>query len=136
MRRGLTAAWSIDISAEFIGRVIEGELQLVAPGRTIWIAVWTSPPESAESPTATLSWIKQDVDPNPDQRFEETGADQHELRYASWYREVIDGRQQFGLYGYTIRQGTFVQAAFLTDDPEDLQWALDAWRSLRYQSQP
>jgi hypothetical protein len=131
MRRGLTTDWSIDIDPEFTSQVVDGDLQLVAAGRTIWIAVWSPP--VGQPITDTLSDIKEDVHPDPEQRFEEPGTDADELRYASWYPETVGDESQFGLYGYTIRPGSYVQAAFLIDDPLDLPWALDAWRSLRHQ---
>jgi hypothetical protein len=134
-RRGLTRNWSIDLDESFKGRVKDGDLQLVSPGppvRTIWVAVWSPPPD--QSPDATIENILRHAHPAPRQRFQEAGADQDELRYASWYDETVGERHQWGLYAYTVRRGTYVQAAFLVDEPADLDWALAAWRSLRFES--
>jgi hypothetical protein len=83
------------------------------------------------SPTDILEMILEDVHPSPQLRFREEGSDADELRYASWYAETDEGRQQWGLYAYTVRRGSYVQAALLTDEPADLDWALNTWRSLR-----
>jgi len=132
-RRGLTKEWSIELDPSFQGRVVDGDLQLVSLGppiRTIWIAVW-SPPVS-QPVDRTLAGIAQDINPRPVQRFAEAGADDSERRLAGWYPEAVDGRTQWGLYAYTVRPGSYVQAAFITDVEADLAWALTAWRSLRW----
>jgi hypothetical protein len=132
-RRGLTSEWSIDLDKSFRGRVVDEDLQLVSLGppiRTIWIAVWSPPPR--RSPADVLDEILHDVHPSPQLRFQEDGTDTDELRYASWYAGTAEGREQWGLYAYTVRPGSYVQAALLTDEPADLDWALTTWRSLRF----
>jgi len=132
-RRRLTADWSIELDTTFQGRVVDGDLQLVSVGppvRTIWLGVWSPP--LTDPVEQTLAVIAGDAHPRPTQRFVEAGSDPNEQRFASWYPEDVDGRRQWGLYGYTVRPGTYVQAAFLIDGEEDLPWALSAWRSLRY----
>jgi len=132
-RRDLTSEWSIDLDGSFRGRVVDEDLQLVSlgpPGRTIWIAVWSPPP--ARSPADVLNDVLRDIYPSPHLRFQEEGTEPDELRYASWYPETDEGHGQWGLYAYTIRSGSYVQAALLTDEPADLAWALTTWRSLRF----
>ncbi|WP_158554104.1 hypothetical protein [Micromonospora deserti] len=51
-----------------------------------------------------------DVNSSAELRFREAGADADELRYASWYAEVDGEREQWGLYAYTLRAGSDVQA--------------------------
>jgi len=136
-RRGLTSEWSIDLDDSFRGRVVGENLQLVSSGppiRTVWIAVWGPPPDQA--PADVLDEIRRDVHPSPQLRFREEGTDADELRYASWYAETDGARQQWGLYAYTVRPGSYVQAALLTDDPADVAWALTTWRSLRFRPAP
>jgi hypothetical protein len=134
-RRRLTNEWSIDLNDSFRGRVVDGDLQLISPGppaRTIWITVWQTAPDL--STAHLLEQILQDVHPNPTWKVREDGADRDELRYASWYPEIDNGREQWGLYAYTLRPGSYVQAALLTDKPADPNWALTTWRSLRFQA--
>jgi hypothetical protein len=129
-RRRLTEHWSIDLDDSFASRVVEGELQLVSPGppvRTIWLGVWDT---SDESLPDTIRRIRESQHADPLERFEEAGADADEKRIASWYPE----EDHHGLYAYTVRPGSCVQASFLVDDPADKDWALSAWRSLRYES--
>lgn len=133
-RRDLTNEWSMDLHESFRGRVVDGDLQLVSPGppvRTIWIAVWNPPADM--SPTDVLDGISRNAPVSPEMRFEEQGVDANEFRYGSWYAETVEDRKQWGLYAYTVRPGSHVQAAFLTDEEADLDWALTTWRSLRFQ---
>jgi len=132
-RRGLTTEWSIDVDESFDSRVVDEDLQLVSPGppvRTVWVAVW-SPPEE-QSPADVLKDIRADVNPHPTARFVEPGSEPGELRYASWYPEESGGRDQWSLYGYTVRRGSYVQLACIVDDPAERDWALETWRSLRF----
>jgi hypothetical protein len=131
-RRQLTTEWSIALDASFAGRIVDADLQFVSQGppvRTVWLAIWS--PKS-ESIPETLDRIKLHVHTSPEQRFEEAGTDPNERRYASWYPHVVGGRHQWGLYAYTVHQGSYVQAAFISDEPDGLEWALFTWRSLRF----
>lgn len=83
--------------------------------------MWGTDP-AARSTADTLAWIKGNVRPDPERRFEEPGADDTEIRYGSWYRETVEGRRQYGLYGYTIRPEGHVQIALISDSPDDLPW--------------
>jgi len=133
-RRNLTRAWSMELEPSFQGRVAEGSLQLLDPGpptRTIWVSTWESPPAVPEGPLAD---VRSHANPAAIERFDEAGADPTEHRFATWYPETVEGRNQWGLYAYTFRSEGYVQAAFIVDDPAALGWALDAWRSLRYRA--
>ncbi|KAJ0419324.1 hypothetical protein BJY00DRAFT_286292 [Aspergillus carlsbadensis] len=135
-RRPLTTKWSIALEDSFAGRIVKDDLQFVSQGppvRTVWLAIWSPKDESIPE---TLDRIKLYVHPSPEQRFEEAGSDPDEWRYASWYPHVVNGRHQWGLYAYTVRQGSYVQASFISDEPGDLEWALFTWRSLRYAAPP
>jgi hypothetical protein len=132
-RRNLSEQWSIDLDDDFRGQVIDGDLRLASAGpppRTIWLAIWYPPPE--HGPETLLQWVLAEVNPDPVERFEEIGSDEGELRYASWYPEEVDGHRQWALYGYVVRRGSYVQAAFFTDSAEDQEWALSTWRSLLF----
>jgi len=130
MRRGVTDEWSIDLDGDYERDVVDGRLRFMAPGRTIWLNVWSKPGLEVSD---TLTWIKaeaRDARPKGAEEFEEHEGD--ETRYASWYSEAGTRGIQHSLYGYTIRPGTYVQSAFISDSWADRDWALKAWRSLRY----
>jgi hypothetical protein len=131
-RRNLSDQWSIDLDDSFRGTVVDGDLQLVSPGpppRTILLALWYPPAE--RSPEELMAWVLAEVNPDPLERFQETD-NPDELRYGSWYPETIDGVTQWAFYGYVVRRGSYVQAAFFVDDATERDWALATWRSLRY----
>jgi hypothetical protein len=137
-RRKLSEQWSLDLDESFTGRLVDGDLQLFSPGppaRTIWLAIWYPGPE--HGPETLMQWVLAEVNPEPVERFEEIGhgedgLDENELRYASWYPDEVDGRRQWALYGYVVRRGSYVQSAFFSETPEDKDWALRTWRSLRF----
>ena len=131
--RRLTAEWSIDVDESFKSRVVDQDLQLLSlgpPVRTIWVAVWSPP--TTQTVDQIVETIRVEMRPDPTARFDEPGWDDGERRLGSWYPESVDGRMQWGLYGYTIRVGSYVQSAFLVDDVTDLDWAVGTWRSLRF----
>ena len=126
IRRQITAEWSIEVEDDFASRLEDGDLQLVVPGRTIWLSVWA--PE--DEPIEVVAELREGS-PDFAQRFEEYGP-HGELRYATYYPEDDgSGGTQYSLHAYAIASGSFVQAAFLFDSPDDLDWALERWRSLR-----
>ncbi len=132
-RRKLSREWSIELDPSFDSRVVDGDLQLMSLDphvRTIWLSIWSPPP--TDSVDDLLRGIRDDAHPHPVNRYSEQGSDESEKRYGSWYSENVGGRTQWGLYAYTVRPGTYVQAAFLTDFESDLGWALETWRSLRW----
>ncbi|MDR1998865.1 MAG: hypothetical protein LBQ06_02840 [Frankiaceae bacterium] len=136
-RRDVTADWSIELDDSFQGRAVDGTLQFVSAGppmRTVWLAAWSPP--MTESAEANIAWAKKTAAsgaaPGQGEReFDEPGADSGEARYARWCKEAPDGQPRWALNAYTARRGDLVQGAFLSDSPEDLAWALTAWRSLR-----
>jgi hypothetical protein len=93
----------------------------------VWLAVW-SPPGDLDI-DAVIEMIRGDMHPDPVLSYEEQDA-AGRPRLASWYPETVEGRTHWGLYGYTLGDGAFVQSAFLVPDPALLGWALDTWRSL------
>ena len=133
-RRSLTQDWSIEIDPMFKSRVVEANLQLVDPGpptRTIWLSMWDAPPDGSAN---VLADVRARANPAAVERYDEPGADPTEHRFATWFQETVEGRDQWGLYAYTFRPEGYAQATFIVDDPAALAWALEAWRSLRYRS--
>jgi hypothetical protein len=125
----LTDTWSIDLDESFAARLVDNDLQFVSAGpppRSVWLAIW-SPPEEL-STAEVVEMIRADLHPAPVASFDELG-DQWP-RLASWYSETVDGRTHWGLYGYSLGAGAFVQSAFLVPDETHLPWALEAWRSV------
>ena len=128
----------MSLEPAFQARLVEGDLQFVAPGppaRTVWISVWDMPAEFGpeNTPEAVLAEFRAGASPAALQTFDEPGADMSERRCATWYPEYLEGRLQWSLYGYTVRTEGWVQTAFFGESADELDWALETWRSLRYQ---
>ena len=129
-RQRLTTEWSIELPVGFQRRVVDGSLQLVNPGppvRTVWIDIWNLPPSA--SAAEMLDEFRSAPRPHDAATFDEAGADPTEHRFAAWYREVVEGREQWSLNAYTFRPHAYVYAAFIGSE-NDPDWALRAWRSL------
>lgn len=127
----LTDTWSIELDDSFAARLVDNDLQFVSAGpppRSVWLAIW-SPPEELDA-DEVVAMIRADLHPEPVASFDEVGDDDRP-RLASWYPETVEGRTHWGLYGYSLGDGAFVQSAFLVPDDTHLPWALEAWRSLR-----
>jgi hypothetical protein len=135
--RDITIEWSMSLEAAFQGRLVDGDLQFVElgpPVRTVWISVWDMPAEPGpeNTPEAVLAEFRGGASPAALQTFDEPGADVSERRFATWYPEYVEGRLQWSLYGYTVRPEGWVQSAFYGESADELDWALQTWRSLRY----
>jgi hypothetical protein len=133
-RQRMTAEWSIEVPIGFQRRAVDGTLRLVNPGppvRTIWIDIWNPPPDVDEE--QMLAEFRSAPRPPDAVTYDEAGAEPSEHRLGSWYRELVEGREQWSLYAYTIRPSAYVQGAFIGSD-NDPDWTLRAWRSLDYSS--
>jgi hypothetical protein len=134
VRRGLTSEWSMELPESFMSRVVDGTLQVLDPApppRTAWIDAWGLP--QGVSADEVLTDVRAAARPADAAIIDEPGDDGDVRRFGSEYREVVEGREQWSLYAYTLRPTAYVSAAFISAGP-DLEWAYRAWRSLRYEA--
>jgi hypothetical protein len=54
------------------------------------------------------------------------------LRRALWLPAIVDGKQRHEFYGYVAMPGTIASVTCVYDDPEDIDWATEVWRSVRH----
>lgn len=134
-RKELTAEWSIDVDDSFVSRIVGDDLQMVSQGppmRSIWVATYSPPKQQGAKDLIALA--KEEAPADAIETFEEQGTAGHELRFATWNHETVEGREQWALYAYTARRGALAQIALLSDEEADRAWALETWRSLAYSS--
>jgi hypothetical protein len=135
--QALNRDWWIDLPGAFSGFMSNGALQLVsasAPPRRIWVDIRNA--KDGGSPgigALVIKDIRLAAKPAGAVEYNEKGADPNEYRIGYWFEEHReDEKGYWTLYTYTVRDESFVQAAFLSTTPEP-DWALAAWRSMRYQ---
>jgi hypothetical protein len=127
IQRQVTDQWSVELSAGFASRVLDGSLQFAAPGRTMITDVHGTPARWAPEKVHTM--VTKGALTQAGQLREDDG---EELRRAFWAQSTLEGRQQHELYGFVIRRGSFVRVTCMYDDPEHLAWAVEVWRSVRF----
>ena len=127
----VSADWSVERGAGFTSAVHDGSLRFVAPGRTVIVDEFDTPPD--ESVDDVLAMMLDDA---PTTEGGLTERADGELRHACWTATVVDGHTQHELYGMVIRPGTTLQVTCIHDDPDDHDWALRTWRSVRYVADP
>jgi hypothetical protein len=137
--QALGTDWWIELPGRFAAQVTDGGIQLASiggPSRVIWADIWKPPAGDSAGAQQLASDIRAAVRPSGAQEFDEPGADEREIRIGYWCEEAADdGTKHWTLYAYTIRDTSFVQAAFISPLP-DPDWALAAWRSMRYAPAP
>jgi hypothetical protein len=130
IQRRVNADWSVERGAGFTSGVHDGSLRFVAPGRTVIVDALNTP--SADAVDDVLASLLDRAPTGEDQLTERAG---DELRHAFWTVAVVDGRAQHELYGTVLRPGTAIQVTCVHDDPDDHEWAMQTWRSVRYHVQ-
>lgn len=134
--QALNRDWWIDLPGAFSGFMSDGALQLVSasmPPRRIWVDIRNAQDGGKPGIGALMvKDIRLAAKPAGAVEYNEAGADPSEYRIGYWFEEHReDEKGYWTLYTYTIRDESFVQAAFLSTTP-DPDWALAAWRSMRY----
>jgi hypothetical protein len=135
--QALNRDWWIDLPGPFSGFMSGGALQLVSastPPRRVWVDIRNAKDGGRPGIGAmVVKDIRLAAKPAGAQEYNEAGADPGEYRIGYWFEEHRESEKGYWtLYTYTVRDESFVQAAFLSTTP-DPDWALAAWRSMRYQ---
>ena len=124
-RHPITAGWSIELDEGFERWTQEGDLVLSKPPRTVYAAVFDVGAADADEAIAQLLESRPGV---PHQTFDrvEPGLAAH----AYLLPEEDRNRSYWGLNTWTASRGSVACVTFYFDSPQDLAWALPAWRSI------
>ena len=130
MRHHVTATWSLELPDDGDGVVNdEGELVVRSPGRLIVVSPWDAAPDL--TPEEALAQLRADEHPAPVEEHADESAD-GTARWAFVLDETDDDHRYLGLYGYVLAPTEWLQLAVLVDHELDRAWAVDTWRSVRY----
>jgi hypothetical protein len=121
----ITQDWSIQLDASFERRTEGGDLVLWDGGRTVYASVFETSNADAEAAIAAL--LKQRHE-TPVKTFDrvEPGLAGH----AYLLPEHAGAQTYWGLNTWTAARGSVACVTFYFEHPDDLAWALAAWRSL------
>ena len=122
----MTEEWSVDLPTKFNRRMEEGSLVLWKPGFTIWLAVWGN--DNDEPADVRLKSLR--ADSSPDAFDSMTESNDGLLLFSYRLLEVSSDTRQAGFYGFAIGASGHVQMAIYFDTAEDIEEALQIWRSL------
>jgi hypothetical protein len=111
---------------KFNRRIEDGDLVLWRPGITLFVAIWNN--DQAESIADRFAWLREDMNPESFDTIEEDLGDRR--RFAYRLREDSDDEHVPALYAFTVAADSHVQLAVYFDAEQDLQIALELWRSV------
>ncbi|MEV7709376.1 DUF2199 domain-containing protein [Streptomyces sp. NPDC088270] len=131
VRTGLGDHWSVVRSAGLTARFVDGADQFAGPDRSAAVTVFTDD-TPGRTPEGFLSVLLAGAPDNvPEQRLIErlSGG----LRHAFWLPPDDHGRERHEFYGFTVPAPGTAAGVFCThEDPADLAWAQQVWRSLAW----
>jgi hypothetical protein len=129
----LTGGWSVTIPGEFAeewetnGQTWSAWLG----GRTVWFTSWSvSPPDEGDEPRSPEDLLDGLELPEEGDVIEIREGGRVGRGVFAPYEE--DGQQLWNLKAYSAVEGGFALCNVFVPDRDDLDWALDVWKSLRH----
>jgi hypothetical protein len=125
-RRPITGEWTLELDDAFQRRVDGGEVMFWLPPRTVYAALYATGDVDAEEAIARMLEGRPGT---PLQTFDrvEPGLAGH-----AYLLPEGEGRGAYwGLNTWTAARGSVACVTFYFEDLDDLQWALEAWRTVR-----
>ncbi|HZL37401.1 MAG TPA: hypothetical protein VFC78_18935 [Tepidisphaeraceae bacterium] len=118
--------WSLVVEDEFVRKIIDGEVMLHMPGRTIYCSVYQTNNATAEDAIQKMIEGRPGI---PVQIFdrEEPGLCGHGYLLP----EIDNGNKYWGLNTWTAARGSVCCVTLYFQDFEDFNWAIGIWKSVR-----
>lgn len=124
--RPIAGDWTIDLGDAFQRRVDGGDVMFWLPPRTVYASVFGTNDVEAEEAIARMLEARPGT---PVQTFDrvEPGLAGH-----AYLLPEGEGRDRYwGLNTWTAARRSVACVTFYFEDLDDLDWALDAWRTVR-----
>ena len=125
-RRPITGDWTIELDDAYRRRVDGGDVMFWLPPRTVYATVYATDDVGAEEAIARMLAGRPGT---PVQTFDrlEPGLAGH-----AYLLPEGEGRGRYwGLNTWTAARGSVACVTFYFERLDDLDWALDAWRTVR-----
>lgn len=129
----MTERWILDINNLFIRKVEEeGSLLYTTGDKSVRINVWG---DEKSTPKETLARYKKDIDGRDESESKTLEkfdlSDEKVARIGFMIQEKDERRTYNVIYGFTFYADEVIQSVFYFDHPEDKEWALETWKSIR-----
>ncbi|GAA2630213.1 hypothetical protein Adu01nite_41480 [Paractinoplanes durhamensis] len=125
VRQQVTADWSIERTAGLQPRRAEDIMVFAGPGRTVHIEAFNLP--TTTTADEAITEMSQDLPTRCDGTLTEQNGPL--TQRAFWLTTTTNGSPQHELYGYAAAPERILAITCMYDDPTDLPWAQNVWRS-------
>lgn len=131
----LTDNWSIEISNLFTRRKEEdGDLVFVMKGKTVRLAIWNSKNQSRQQLYDDHKHQQETRDQTESTTLETFELSDSNTSRIGYMIEESDNQKSYKvIYGFSMVDGEVVQAALYFDKDTDKEWALETWRTIKYE---
>jgi hypothetical protein len=131
----LTDNWSIEISNLFTRRREEdGDLVFAMKGKTVRLAIWNSKNQSRQQLYDEHKQNQETRDQKDAPTIETFELGDNNVSRIGYMIEESDNEKRYKvIYGFSIVDGEVVQAALYFDKDTDKEWALETWRTIKYE---
>lgn len=121
----LADEWTIELDAEFERRVEDGSMVFVHGDHAVWIDLF----EDSCSISQKMKMLREDVPQNARSwKF-----DQNSLTKFG-YLERDEENENFELTTFSVALSGYALMTFYFDDVNSLDWALDCWKSVQFET--
>lgn len=129
IQESVSDEWRLERTAGLAARVTDGVLQFAGPGRTVHVEQLVD--EAVRAPEEFLGDLIASAPAVPADQVSTVSVGDG-VRYVFWQVAVVDGREQYELYGFVVRAGAALAVSCFHDDPDDHTWALHVFTSATY----
>ena len=133
-KKKITDHWTIDIDDSYQRHIDkEGDLVFATKDKTVRLAVWGYKDQTRQQiydEHKTITFTRDESEAPTIETFDLSDDNAGRIGYMI---EETDGEKKYKvIYAFTIVDEDLVQAAIYFDNDSDKKWALDTWRSIRF----
>lgn len=132
----LTKQWTININNLFERSVEEsGDLFYTTGDKSVRLAIWNEDHKSKEQIYTEHKEIVENRDQSAAATLQVFDFPDQDIARIGYLIEEVDGLKTYNvIYGFSIIDHQFVQVALYFDEEEDMNWAVQTWRSIKTKS--
>jgi hypothetical protein len=133
IKQKLTNNWSMEISNLFLRKEDDGDLVFSMKGKTVRLAIWNSKAQTRQQ-LYDEHKHSQDTRNHEEAPTLETFdlSDSNASRIGYMIEESDNQNTYKVIYGFSMVDGEVVQVALYFDKDADKKWALETWRTIKF----
>lgn len=134
-RQQITASWSIEVSNLFLDRKEpDGDFVFTMKGKTIRLAAWNYEGKSRQELYEYHKHLCDQRDQLEAPTLETFDLSDDNADRVGYMIEESDEEKTYKvIYAFTLAEEAVVQAAFYFDKDSDKEWALETWKTIRFE---